>query len=176
MSEIIFFGYGALKDPYLLKEVIGKEPRGGEGVVLSGYNLAIQELDQIPEQPRKILEKVWGKNFRSYTLVKGQGMVEGRNWIIDEEDLEKIKKWEFIGKNGWREFINVTVTDSKGKNINVITEKIFDNQRTTEITDGLNYTTSLNKEGKKYYSQEDEKEIILMREEIKKYYGAAIYA
>lgn len=176
MTEIIFFGYGALKDPYIIKEILGKEPKGGEGVVLNGFNLAIQALSQIPEKPREILKKVWGENFRAYTIVEGQGIVEGRNWLIDEEDLEKIKKWEFIDQNGWRELINVSVTNSKGKIINAVTEKTLEKQKIVEVVDGLNYATSLNKEGKKYYSKEDENEIALMREEIKKYYESAAFA
>lgn len=176
MAEIVFFGYGANKDIYRLTEILGKEPEGGDGALLSGFNLATQDLEQIPEKPKNLLEKIWGEKFQAYTLTRGQGFVQGRIWKLSADDLEKIKEWEFVGKGGWRELITVEVVNSDGKKIVALTEKSSDSYQISEIVDGLNYPTNLNKEGKRYYSKEDEGEISLMREEIKKYYGHYINA
>lgn len=171
MAEIIYFGYGANKDYFKLREILGKEPKGGEGAVLQGFNLAIQTLNDIPDQAKNILNKVWGDNFQSYTIKPGTGMIEGRVWILDQEDLEKLKEWEFVGNNSWKEFITVTVTNSDGKTITALTEKSREEYGIKKLVDGLNYEANLNKEGKNYYSKKDEYKIELMRKEIKEYHS-----
>jgi len=91
MAKILFFGYGANKDVNRLKEILGKYPEGGQGAILENYNLAVQNLSQIPPLAQQILKRVWGNNFQAYTICRGNGFVEGRVWLIEEEDLEKIK-------------------------------------------------------------------------------------
>ncbi|MCX6730734.1 MAG: gamma-glutamylcyclotransferase [Candidatus Roizmanbacteria bacterium] len=171
MGKILFFGYGANKDPHRLKEILGKYPEGGQGAVLENYSLAVQTLKQIPTSAQHILKKVWGENFQAYTIRKGNGFVEGRIWLIEEEDLEKIKKWEFIGDENWREVATAQATTSEGKSLSVITEKSKDSYLVEKIVDGLNYESNINVEGKKYYSKEDEYRMSLLRNEIKNYHG-----
>lgn len=171
MAKVFFFGYGAYKDYFRLKEIIGKSPEGGEGALLEGFDLGVQSIDNIPKEPKEILSKVWGNNFQAYTMKRGSGYIQGRIWLLDEEDLEKIKEWEFINKSNWRELVTITVKTSDGKNISAITDKSQDYYEIDKIVDGLNYEPNLNKEGKKYYSEEDEYKIELMKKEIKEYYG-----
>jgi hypothetical protein len=175
MAKIFFFGYGAYADYYRLKNIIGKGPEGGEGALLEGFNLAVQNLKNIPEGPKKILEKVWGNNFRAYSIIRGNGIVNGKVWLIDEEDLEKIKEYEFINvKESWRELVKVDIKTSDGKIISALTDKSLDQFGTVETVDGLDYKPNLNIEGKKYYSEEDEYKIELTRQAIKQYYGQFI--
>jgi len=177
MEKIIeFFGYGANADIHTITNIIGHEPKGGEGAVLQGYGLAIQTLSNIPEKERNILKKVWGENFQAYTLITGPGFVKGRRWFITEEDLEKIQQWEFAHKDGWREIISIKITTADGKTADAITEKSRDNFPVEKIIDGLNHENILNKEGKIYYSKEDENKIEFMREQLKEYYGQYINA
>jgi len=171
MAKILFFGYGANKDTNRLKEILGKYPEGGQGAVLESYNLAIQNLNQIPPTARQILKKIWGDNFHAYTIRKGNGFVEGRVWLIEEEDLEKIKQWEFVGEDNWREIATVEVANSEGKKMSVMTEKSRDSYLVEKIIDGLNYETNINVEGRKYYSKKDEYKMELLRQEIKLQYG-----
>ena len=51
MAKILFFGYGANKDVNRLKEILGKYPEDGQGAILENYNLAVQNLSQIPPLP-----------------------------------------------------------------------------------------------------------------------------
>lgn len=165
-NTVYFFGYGANRDYYKLKEILGKEPKGGKGAILEGFDLAYQTLDQIPEVPRSFLQKVWGDIFRSYTLKKGTGCVSGVVWELEPEDVEKLKEWEFVGK--WREIVSVPVKTSDGRTIQALTEKAQDLLPTKEIVDGLNYENNLNN-FKKRDTEADEyrlKELSELRKEI----------
>jgi len=172
MAKIAFFGYGANKDYYRLKEILGKDLKEGEGATIEGFNLAVQSLKNIPEEPRNILRKVWGDSFQAYTIRKGRGIVAGKVWMLEEEDLERIKQWEFVGKDGWRELVAVNITTAGGETITAITEKSRDQYEVDRFVDGINYEFNLNKEGKRgYFSEEDEYRVAVLREELRGYYG-----
>jgi len=177
MSEVVFFGYGANYDINRIRSIIGHEPKGGEGAILKGYSLGIQSLNNIPEKEKSVLKKVWGENFEAYTLVSGTGYINGRLWIISEEDLEKIKKWEFIYKDSWRELLNISITTFDGKTITAVTEKSKDQYGLERVADGLNYDFTLNKEGQRRHpTPEDEAKMELMRQEISRYYTRPSFA
>lgn len=141
---INYFGYGANRDRIRVKEILGKESKGGYGALLSGYTLGYQILDQIPEIPRKTLKEVWGENFKCYTLKKGKGFVAGVIWELDENDLEIIRKWEFVGL--WKELIDVHVYTFDGEEISAVTEKVPDSAPVFGFSDGLNYENNINPE------------------------------
>ena len=166
-NTILFFGYGANRSNERLKDIFGKELEGGYGTVLEGYVLAVQVLEQIPSQAKDILQKVWGQDFKSYTIKPGKGIVAGVVWELDNNQLEVLKEWEFIGI--WRELIQVTVTTFDQKTLNVMTEKSPDESSITEIVDGLNYENNLNKQGKRIIEIEEYKikEILKIKEELK---------
>lgn len=71
MAKILFFGYGANRDKKRIEDILkvsglkGNDLviRGGFGARIDGMFLGIQGLSQIPEEPRKTLVKVWGKNL-----------------------------------------------------------------------------------------------------------------
>jgi len=162
MRKIYFFGYGSYRSREKIREVIQRDPEGGHGAVLEGYKLAIQVLDQTPEKVRPTLERVWGKDFQAYTLRRGGGGVAGVVWELTEEDLAKIKEWEFVGS--WREIITASVKIANGETISVVTEKVPDNQPIKELADGFNYRANLNREGRRDLKEFEEKDIELLRQ------------
>lgn len=155
MGKILFFGYGAYRSRNKVLRVLGKEPVGGRGAILEGYELAIEPLELVPDGPRKILEQVWGKSFRSYTLKKGKGLVAGRIWELDDDDMN-LAEWEFVGV--WRELVQVEVTLSNKQTVKAIADKIINTDNLIEIVDGLNYEDNLNAEKKEGNSNEEDDE------------------
>lgn len=175
MAKLYYFGYGTNKSRERIREIIGHDPGEGKGAVLDGYVLTYQVLDQVPEGPRTVLGKVWGDEFKGYTLRKGSWKVAGVIWELEEDDLEKIKEWEFVDEH-WKEMVSASAVTSDGVTIQVVTEKVPDNQPIKEAVDGLNYKENLN-EGKVVSYEEDEFRIAEMRkvraelEEVNKYYS-----
>jgi hypothetical protein len=168
MTPIYFFGYGANRSKTRLRDILGHDPLGGKSAILSNSTLAIQTLDQIPDEPRQVLEKVWGEKFRSYTVKDGKGEVVGVVWQLDEHDLDLLKKWEYIGE--WRQLAEVKVKTADGKEVKALTDRAPEGSLTKEVVDGLNYEDNLNKEGMKPETQEDDeyriKELRKVREEL----------
>jgi len=157
MAKVKFFGYGANRNKKRLQDIFGHEPDGGISAILSNSILAVQTLDQIPEEPRRILEKVWGEKFRSYTVKDGKGEVVGTIWEIDENDLRELERWEYIGD--WRELKEVTVKTADGTEVRALTDRAPEGSLTKETVDGLNYEDNLNKNGMKPNTDgEDEKD------------------
>ncbi|EKD86927.1 MAG: hypothetical protein ACD_37C00099G0004 [uncultured bacterium] len=136
MSKLLFFGYGANRSSNKISQIIGALP-SGQGAIIEGYRLAYQSLDQIPEPAKTVLLKIWGNQFNSYTLKKGEGMVNGVLWEISEDDFQKIKEWEFIGV--WRELTEVDVRTSDGKKLRAFTEKAPEIHPISGYVDGLLY-------------------------------------
>lgn len=148
--------------------MFGKEIKARSGAVLENAYLAYQVLDQIPQPPRDILERVWGRNFKCYTARTGEGQIAGVVWELDEEDLKTLKEWEFIGE--WRELVQVKVKASDGQELTAYTEKAPDTAPVKETVDGLNYEDNLNKEGRlQKETDEDEWKIAELREQIKEH-------
>jgi hypothetical protein len=143
MNTINFFGYGLLRDRSIIKEIIGRDPGTGRPAIIRGYELVYQVLSQIPEKVRQKLEQAWGSNFKAYTLRRGAGIVTGVIWEITDQELEKIKAWEFVGM--WREAVNDTVTTSDGEQISIAIIKAPDEQLFEEKINGLQYETNLNR-------------------------------
>jgi hypothetical protein len=160
-----FFGYGVYRDKQRLADIIGKQPKGGYGALLSDFVLTVQKLSLIPEKARKIIQQVWGDNFKAYTLKKGQGLVAGVVWELDDKDIEKIKAWEHI--DVWREIKEVTVVTHDKKTLTAITEKAHEDGPISEIVDGLYYDNNLNKHGKKP-PENDEYKIAFTRKLLEK--------
>lgn len=151
---INFFGYGAYRNQERLEQVLGHEISGGVGAQLTGYQLAYQLLNDIPEPPREILRSVWGEGFRAYTLKSNpDGLVVGRLWQILTKDIPAIKEWEFDGQ--WRELIQVSVKASDGSEFTAYTDKALDKFMIHGNADGLNYQDLIN-ERQPLFFKEDE--------------------
>lgn len=139
-----FFGYGLLSDRGVVETIIGRDPGPGKTAIVEGFQLVIQTLSQIPDPAKSKLESAWRtKDFRAYTLRSGSSIVSGVIWEISEEDLRKIKAWEFVGT--WREALTATAKTSEGQIISVEIVKAPDNQPFDETVNGLRYETDLNR-------------------------------
>lgn len=136
MNKILFFGYGANRNINKMFQTIGSRPEG-KGAVAEGFRLAYQSFDQIPEPAKSVLKKIWGSEFRAYTLKEDDGMVVGELWEITKDDFQKIKEWEFIGV--WRELIEVVVKTSSGEKMLAFTDRAPDTHPVSGYVDGLSY-------------------------------------
>jgi hypothetical protein len=137
MKKFLFFGYGANSDRQKIKQIIGRDPGEGVGAILDNYVLAVQELSLIPEPPRNLLAQIYGNSFKAYTLKKGQGVVSGVLWELNDDELAIFKKWEFVGV--WREIIEVEVKSAGQKPVSVLTEKSMDQFPVAQVADGVTY-------------------------------------
>lgn len=142
INDIYFFGYGSYRDPQKLIKLLGKMPVLYSGSIIEGFSLNYQNLIQIPEKVNKILNNVWGQNFKSYTIHPQNGIVSGVVWKITKEDLSIIKEWEFDGI--WREFIKVKTKCANGEIIEALTDKAINSNQNMGTYDGLNYPNNLN--------------------------------
>ncbi|KKP60283.1 MAG: hypothetical protein UR54_C0015G0004 [Candidatus Roizmanbacteria bacterium GW2011_GWA2_34_18] len=167
MRCFYLFGYGANRNRERMEEILHKKLKGGYGAILKNNILCIQTLKQIPKEPQKILKEVWGDDFKSYTIRKGTGIVAGVVWELEKEDVELLKKWEYVGI--WRELIPVTITLYDQVIIEAFTEKAYDNQEIDEITDGLTYLDNLNTKERLLRNAEEFKirEIMFIRKKLK---------
>src|SRR5438045_1486957 len=115
MVKVLFFGYGANKNRRKIAQIIGRDPQESVGALLEGYVLSTQNLNQIPDPPKELLRNLFGNDFKVYTIIKGEGVVQGSLFEITEEELNKISQWEFVPI--WRQIIEVNIKSSGNKQI-----------------------------------------------------------
>jgi len=155
MAKILFFGYGANRDKKRIEDIlkasalIGDDLKvdGGFGARVDGMLLAIQNLQQVPEEAKKPLMEVWGSNFRAYTLKPGVGQVSGVLWGLNEQQFEALKTWEHDGV--WRKFIEIEIITTDQHRLKAFTDKALDDTNVMQFVDGLNYESNLNIAGMK---------------------------
>ena len=155
MNQLLFFGYGAYRDRKRLELVLRTSGltgddltiEGGFGARTDGYVLAIQSLQQIPENTRESLLRVWGGNFRCYTIKPGDGQVAGILWGLNEKQFKALKDWECDGV--WREFVEIDIVTTDQHKLKALADKAINDNDITHIVDGLNYESNLNLEGMK---------------------------
>jgi hypothetical protein len=153
-KKILYFGYGANRDPKMMEWITGNKSLVGRPGVLREYSLCIQRLDQVPDtlvpsapvpiSPRKILEGNWPQTFTSYIIKKdSEGEVAGTIWELTEEERALVADWELI-EFGWYKYINARAETEDGQQVSVQTEGLRDVQEVDRIVDGRNYETWLN--------------------------------
>lgn len=102
--EYRYFGFGATTSREMLTAITGVEPVLIGPSVLHDFQLCIQGIDDIPagdQNPRAILERVWGNVFKSYALKKRVGArVVGMLFGVTQPQLESLKRWELCDE-GW---------------------------------------------------------------------------
>jgi len=155
MNQILFFGYGAYRDKKRIEVILriagftGEDLtiEGGFGARADGYVLAIQNLQQIPEDARKSLLKAWGGNFRCYTIKPGIGQVAGVLWALNEKQFQALKEWECDGV--WRTFVEIDIVTTDQHKLKALADKAINDDNIMQIVDGLNYESNLNLEGMK---------------------------
>ncbi len=91
---------GLLTDNELIETLTGKPLKYNEDVVLEGFDLVIQRLNDIPESARDLLKKTWGDNFESYNLLPGERSIRGIKCQITQDQWNRLDDWE-LGEFGW---------------------------------------------------------------------------
>ncbi len=152
-QKLTYFGYGANREPRMISAITGIpiDELVGKPVVLEGYALGVQSLDDIPNVPpegvdvsaRDILDNNWGESFQSYVIFEQEGgTVAGTAWELTEEQRDRVADWELIAFN-WYKDIRTRVRDADGNYIDVRTEIRGDGQGCSEFVDGMNYESWL---------------------------------
>ena len=153
-EKILYFGYGANRDPKMMEWITGNPNLKARPGVLKGYNLCVQRLDQVPDTvaetapvpstPRKILEDNWPSTFTSYIIREDpEGEVTGTIWELTPQERELVRDWELIDF-GWYRDLRVKVITEDGQELEVQTEGLRDGQKFEKEVDGTNYETWLN--------------------------------
>lgn len=173
MAKILFFGYGANRDRkrieiiFRLAGFTGDDLKleGGFGARADGYVLEIQNLQQIPKDSRGSLLKVWGGNFRCYTIKPGTGQVAGVLWGLNAKQFKALKEWECDGV--WRDFVEIEITTTDQHKLKAFADKAINDNEIAQIVDGLNYESNLNLEGMKKSTPDDDEYRIKRLQEVR---------
>ena len=147
MEKVFYFGYGANRTPEMMSWITGKDDFEGKLVILEGWNLCIQRLDQVPKVviststgPRHLqehLREAWGDDFETYVIKPGKNKVMGTLWEIELGNRELVKNWERVGF--WYKEVKVKVKTESGEQIKAVSECLGDNQTVDRKVDGLDY-------------------------------------
>ncbi|MDQ5943649.1 MAG: Gamma-glutamylcyclotransferase [Patescibacteria group bacterium] len=154
-NKVLYFGYGANRDARMIAAITGKsaEELIGHPAVLQDYQLGIQGLEQIPDtilpgsfakvSPREILRRGWGDNFESYVVEYRPGKkVTGTIWELSPEDRERVRDWELLDY-GWYEDCEGKAVTEDGTEIDIVTERIREDQEIGREVNGMDYETWL---------------------------------
>ncbi len=126
------FGYGADQEEEMIFAITGHHPTIVSKATLRDYELRIQKLDEITTKhgnPRELLQKTWGNDFKSYVIVPKPGAtVEGFLFKMSVKDRHLIDKWELV-QMGWyeRKFVRVQRKDT-GKIVKAETQILSSGQ------------------------------------------------
>lgn len=155
-EAILYAGYGANRDPQMIKEITGREPQVIGRVALKDVELCIQRYDQIPAEVaptapvpisvKDIMIDSWGQgnDFETYTVRPREGsMVDGMLFQLSPEERALIAEWELI-EFGWYERMPITVVLENGSEKLAETEGLRDGQEIDRVVDGRQYSTYLN--------------------------------
>lgn len=145
MRKIIYFGYGANSDLKMINALIGRIPFGFKAK-LKDYCLFVQSLSEVPSEAKKILEKVWDENFKSYIAVPFNGkIVFGTAWEITQQERKIIGEWELHHK--WYFPVNIKIIDENGNIFEAETE-IIQKFSSEKLIEGEHYPAFLNDKDK----------------------------
>jgi hypothetical protein len=93
---MIYFGYGANKDPEMIEAIIGRRP-SGFAAGLADYQLCIQRWEEIPKNVQDELRGNWSEvdDFATYFIRPAAGFeVTGWAWSITDTERRRIDTWE----------------------------------------------------------------------------------
>lgn len=154
-KKVLYFAYGANRDARMIAAITGvpAEELVGHPAVLQDYQLGIQGLEQIPDivlpdapapiSPREMLRSGWGDGFESYVIEHRTGSkVSGTIWELTPEQRERVRDWELLDY-GWYEDCEGKAITQNGDEIDVVTERIREDQVIGREVDGMNYETWL---------------------------------
>lgn len=123
------FGYGSDTNGDILKVLSHRRPEYLGDAILHGYEQRIQYLDEVTNpKVHDILQRNWGNDFRSYVIVKNDGVsVRGRLFKIRIDDRHVLDQWELVDL-GWCQKIFVDVTLFNGKTYTAETQALAPGQ------------------------------------------------
>ncbi len=138
-----FFGFGADSEAEMIEAVIGRKPTYLGRAMLYNYQLCIQSLKDIPStgsDPRSILERAWGSDFKSYTIRPHRGeMVRGSLFRVSGYERRLLDKWELVSE-GWQDSRRIYVVTQAGKSVRARTQVLPQGHSHGYTTKGLEYT------------------------------------
>jgi hypothetical protein len=155
-ETILYGGYGANRDPEMLKAITGNPNLLGRAATFKDVELCVQRFDQIPDalastapvpkSPKEIMVGSWGENsdFETYTIRPSEGNAVSGN-VFELTSLERalIAEWEMI-EFGWYKRMNIIAMLEDGTEITVETEGLGDDQLVDRVIDGIDYPNYLN--------------------------------
>jgi len=134
-----YFGFGTNKDFDMMAHMVGNFDLKGEPGKLLGYELCIQNLNQIrdiipPDSPVKsspqaMIRKSFGDSFDLYVSRPKEGaVIYGTIWDLTPRELELVREWELVDY-GMQEDAKAMAVNSKGEIIQVITQSLLKEPR-----------------------------------------------
>jgi len=144
---IYFFGYGADKDADMMKAVIGRVPKG-EKAAVSGFELCVQSLADLPFAAQKIVKRSWDESdhFKSYAIRPSKNMdsiVTGTMWELTPFERKLVDNWELTEL--WYNVFFLTIEASKKIQVEI---QVINDQQIRRIINGKRYKTFLNSKKK----------------------------
>lgn len=124
---IAYFGYGTNRDQDMMMAMIGRNDIKGERGVLKGYELVIQNLEDISDKivegapfhssPQEIMKSALGESAKLY-IIRPNPSAEtyGTIWQITEDEYEMVRDWELIDF-GMQEDLELKVENMSGMDI-----------------------------------------------------------
>jgi len=144
MNEL-YFGYGGNRDPKMIEAICGRQLVGRPASV-TGYELCVQRIDQVPRLPQTILRNAgWKDDFQSYVLREAEDpdkKVYGMLWELTSKEREHIRNWELIPE-GWYTDHNLGVELENGTRIYGVETEIIIDQPIDRIVETKKYQSYL---------------------------------
>jgi len=136
---IQYFGYGANRDPEMMKAIVGRVPQGTFATV-SDFELCIQDWPCLLPKVQEMLTPSWDTNFKSYVLRASTNAstrkVRGMVWNITKEERHMIDNWELTGE--WYHVFTLQFGDIQ------LEIQVIDNQPVEKVVMSPIYKTFLN--------------------------------
>ena len=127
----------------MIEAVIGRKPEYVDSAILRDYQLCIQNLEDISTSganPREILRKAWGDNFKSYTIRQHKGeMVSGTIFKMTAYERKKLDAWELVPE-GWQDSVVVKTEGRNGKTYRARTQRLPKGHNHGYTAMGIEYT------------------------------------
>jgi hypothetical protein len=161
MPDLIkYAGYGANRDPGMIAEIIGRDPKTLGRVTLLGVELCVQRFDQIPTgisatapiavSPMTMMAEAWRakSGFETYMVRPAQGgMVDGVLFNLTSEERKLVSGWA-LSEFGWFAPMEVDVVTEFQAVLKAETEGLGGGQDIDRVINGLAYKTYLNDQEK----------------------------
>lgn len=145
-AEVVsYFGYGANRNPNMMKAIIGRQPKGVRSFV-RGFELCVQTWNEIPTHVREKLSPSWDEDFKTYFLrpnYKYRSKVRGVIWEVTRKERHFIDNWELTGD--WYKIFTFELKNMEQLEIQVIPEPNIGS-----VVNGCIYKSFLNSPAKMF--------------------------